>query len=146
MPCIADANVIFALLVGSHPHHEWARRWWEQRSDGSVGLHLLVRMAVLRLLSNRIAMNGAPASPIDALKAWRSLADDPRCFAATPAASHEALFKALVAARAPSPNLWTDAWLVALAQSLDCELVTFDRGFRSFTGLKLQLLATGSRE
>ena len=36
--------------------------------------------------------------------------------------------------------LWTDAWLAALAQALDCEMVTFDRGFRSFSKLKLRLL------
>lgn len=143
MTCIADANVVFALLVSSHPHHEIARNWWDGQADRSVGLHLLVRMAVLRLLSNRVAMNGAPASPVDALKAWRSLADDPRCFDAVPPAAQDALFKALVAQREPSPNLWTDAWLAALALSLDCEMVTFDRGFRSFKGLRLRLPETG---
>ena len=38
------------------------------------------------------------------------------------------------------PNLWADAWLAALAQSLDYEVTTFDRGFKSFCGLKLRLL------
>jgi hypothetical protein len=32
------------------------------------------------------------------------------------------------------------AGLAALAQSLDYDLITFDGGFRSFEGLKLQLL------
>jgi len=140
MTSIADANVLFALLVGAHLHHESAREWWEKQAERCIGLHLLVRLAVLRLLSNRVAMNGAPVSPTKALKAWLLLAGDPRCFTAVPAASQEALFKLVVAEREPSPNLWTDAWLAALALSLGCEMVTFDRGFRSFKGLKLRQL------
>lgn len=89
-------------------------------------------MAVLRLLSHPVSMNGLPITPRAALQAWQQLATDPRCLA-----EHEARFAALVAARAPSPNLWTDAWLAALAQSLDCEMVSFDRGFRSFKRLRL---------
>ena len=41
---------------------------------------------------------------------------------------------------ASAPDLWTDAWLAALAQSGDADRVTFDRGFRSFPKLKLVLL------
>jgi predicted nucleic acid-binding protein len=47
---------------------------------------------------------------------------------------------ALVTSREPTPNLWADAWLAALAVSLDYEVTTFDRGFKSFRGLKLRLL------
>jgi predicted nucleic acid-binding protein len=44
--------------------------------------------------------------------------------------------------RAP---LGTDAWLAALALSLDYEITTFDRGFKSFRGLKLRLLEMPDR-
>lgn len=147
MTCIADANVLFPLLVGGHSAHAAAWRWWEEQPDGSVGLCLLMRLAVLRLLSNRTTMHGSPVTPTAALGAWDQLARDPRTFAveAEPV-SHESRFVRLVSAREPTPNLWTDAWLAALALALDCELATFDRGFRSFDGLRLQLLsaATGS--
>jgi toxin-antitoxin system PIN domain toxin len=145
MTCIADANVLFPLLVGGHGAHASAWRWWEQQPDGSVGLCLLTRLAVLRLLTNRTAMNGVPISPTAALAAWEQLSGDPRTVSieAEPV-SHEGRFVRLVAGREPTPNLWTDAWLAALAQSLDYDLTTFDRGFRSFEDLKLQLLtATG---
>ena len=47
---------------------------------GNVGLCLLTRLAVLCLLSNRLAMNGAPTSPDEALHAWQQLANAPvRC-------------------------------------------------------------------
>lgn len=114
------------------------------RSDerGNVGLCLLTRLAVLRLLTNRVAMNGAPVSPDEALHAWQQLANAPRsAFSAAEPSSHEVAFVALVSGRQPTPNLWADGWLAALAQSLDSELATFDRGFRSFKGLKLRFLS-----
>jgi predicted nucleic acid-binding protein len=85
-------------------------------------------------------------SPEDALKAWHKLRDDPRSFHidAEPA-DHEPRFVSLVSSREPSPNLWTAAWLAALAISLDCEFTTFDRGFESFRGLKLRLLEMPDR-
>jgi len=141
MTCIADANVLFPLLVGGHAAHEAARQWWEEQSESAVGLCLLTRLAVLRLLSDRVAMNGAPITPNDALDAWSELANDPRSvyIDAEPSA-HEAHFVSLVTDRQPTPNLWSDAWLAALAQSLNYELTTFDRGFKSFTGLRMRLL------
>jgi len=60
-------------------------------------------------------------------------------------ADHESCFVSLVSSREPSPNLWTDAWLAALALSLDYEFTTFDRGFKSFRGLKLRLLEMPDR-
>jgi predicted nucleic acid-binding protein len=47
MTCIADANVLFPLLVRGHVAHEAARQWWEQQPDANVGLCLLTRFAVL---------------------------------------------------------------------------------------------------
>lgn len=143
MTCIADANVLFPLLVQGHVAHETARQWWEKQADGAVGWCLLTRMAVLRLLTNRVAMNGAAISPDAALKAWRQLAEDPRAIHLNDEpGEHEAAFVACVSGREPTPNLWADAWLAALALSLDCELTTFDRGFRAFKGLKLRVLSS----
>jgi predicted nucleic acid-binding protein len=88
-------------------------------------------------------MNGNPVKPAEALEAWQQLAADPRSvhIDAEPA-THENRFASLVARREPTPNLWTDAWLAALALSLDYEMTTFDRGFKSFRGLKVRLLTS----
>jgi toxin-antitoxin system PIN domain toxin len=146
MTCIADANVLFPLLVQGHAGYEVAKAWWDEQPDTTVGTCLLTRLAVLRLLTNRVAMNGAPVRPDDAVKAWNKLGDDPRSFHIdTEPADHEPRFVSLVSAREPTPNLWTDAWLAALATSLDYELTTFDRGFKSFRGLKLRLLEMPDR-
>jgi toxin-antitoxin system PIN domain toxin len=146
MTCIADANVLFPLLVQGHVANETAKRWWDEQPDGTVGTCLLTRLAVLRLLTNRVAMNGNPVGPDEALDAWRRLSSDPRSFHIDAApAEHESRFVSLVSSREPTPNLWTDAWLAALAMSLDYEITTFDRGFKSFRGLKLRLLQITDR-
>lgn len=141
MTSIADANVLFPLLVQGHRAHAVAQNWWDEQPDGTVGICLLTRLAILRLLTNRVAMNGDPIKPNQALEAWQQLADDPRSVHvdAEPVA-HERRFVSLVSGREPTPNLWTDAWLAALALSLDYEITTFDRGFKSFRCLRLRLL------
>ncbi len=138
MMCIADANVLFPLLVHCHAAHDAAQAWWDEQSDETVGTRLLTRMAGLRLSTNRVAMNGAPVSPNEALKVWRRLSDAPRSVHIdTQPTEHESRFASFVTNRAAAPNLWTAAWPAALAVSLDYQMITFDRGFRSFRGLKL---------
>jgi ectoine hydroxylase-related dioxygenase (phytanoyl-CoA dioxygenase family) len=55
-----------------------ARRWWEEQPDGTVGTCLLTRLAVLRLLTTKIAMNGRSVTPNEAVRAWRQLQSDPQ--------------------------------------------------------------------
>lgn len=141
MRCIADANVLLPVLTDWHAHRRPALEWWEACADGQVGLCLPVRMAILRLLTNSSVMGSGILRPGQAWDALDQLINDPRIsvLAQTPK-EHAGLWRANVLRREPSPNLWTDAWLAALAQATGCEMVTFDRGFRSFAGLKLRLL------
>lgn len=141
MRFIADANVLLPLLTEGHAHAVPAAEWWEACDDGDVGLSLLVRMALLRLLSNARVMGSSILRPAAAWNVVQSLIDDPRIESIDQLPQqHHALWYGNVARREPTPDLWTDAWLAALAQAHDCEMVTFDRGFRSFSKLKLRLL------
>jgi predicted nucleic acid-binding protein len=98
-------------------------------------------MALLRLLSNPRVMGSGVLRPTQAWTVVKRLMEDPRILVVGQApAQHEAFWYDNVARREPSPDLWTDAWLAALAQANDCLMVTFDRGFRSFARLKLHLL------
>jgi uncharacterized protein len=138
---IADVNVLLPLVIPAHPSHKAALAWFAEQPQASVGWCVLTQLGVLRLLSNaRVATTGA-LSPDAALAVWEQLVSlAPFCeLDQVPRTLTESL-RRLAAARQPSINLWTDAWLAALAQSLGCEMVTFDRGFRSFRGLKLRLL------
>jgi len=141
MTRLADVNVVFAILVENHVHHAAAWKWWMMREDASVGFCLPVRLGILRLLTNAAAMEGGAISPSDALAAWDAFSDDPRTVGLeTPAQSHELHFRRLVKGRRASPNLWTDAWLAALAESLAIGLTSFDAGFRQFSMGDFELL------
>ncbi len=141
MRCIADANVLLPVLVEGHAHQAPAAAWWDACNDGDVGLSLPVRMALLRLLSNSRIMGSSVLRPAQAWGAVQSLIDDPRIEVLDRVpATHGKIWYDNVARREPSPALWTDAWVAALAQAHDIEMVTFDRGFRSYAKLKLRLL------
>ncbi len=141
MRFIADANVLLPVLSSDHPHHAAALGWWKECETGEIGLCLPVRMAILRLLSNSRVMGSSVQRPEAAWAAVTALDDEPRVVAIEQVpASHSAFWRGNVSGREPTPDLWTDAWLAALAQATGCEMVSFDRGFRSFKGLKLRLL------
>lgn len=142
MQYVADANVLLPVLTDGHAHHVPAIEWWDGIDDGTVGLCLPVRMALLRLLTNVRVMGSGTLRPDQAWDAVRKLLDDPRISLVDQVPqTHAKHWRANIAKREPTSDLWTDAWLAALAQSTDCEMVTFDRGFRSFSKLKLRLLS-----
>ena len=145
MRCIADANVLLPLLTDGHAHQAPARNWWEACEDDSVGLTLPVRMALLRLLSNHRVMGSSTLRPSQAWGTVQRLIDDPRVSVIDQMPlTHAGLWLGNVARREPTPDLWTDAWLAAVAQAHDWEMTTFDRGFRAFAKLKLRLLDPAS--
>ena len=141
MKTVADINVLIPILVGWHAHHATAWAWWDHTAPGAVGLCWPVKLGVLRLLTNPRAMNARPVSPVEALDAWTALARDPRSvWLDEIPSSHEILLRRFVSDRAPTPNLWTDAWLAALAESLGFRLTSFDADFRSFGLTDFELL------
>ena len=141
MTHLVDINVVFALLVKNHVHHPVSWQWWERREDNSVGMCLLCRMGVLRLLTNNKAMNDNAISPEAALEAWDAFSADPRTlWVDVPKTSHEMYFRRYVEGRKSTPNLWTDAWLAALAESMTIGLTSFDSGFNKFQLKDFELL------
>jgi len=141
MRYIADASALFPLLSSDHPHHATARGWWDKCRDGEVGLCLPVRMALLRLLTNRKVMGTSVQRPESAWAAVEALAAHPVIVAVdTMPASHASRWRECVEGREPTPDLWTDACLAALAQATGSAIATFDRGFRAYRNLKLVLL------
>jgi len=138
---IADVNVFLPLLIRAHPAHGAAFDWFEAQPNAGVGWALPVKLGVLRLLCNSRVMGSDALAPTAALDVWTALAANPRLGEVNRLPTdHEACLRRLLADRDPSPNIWTDAWLAALAMCLSCEMVTFDRGFRAFDGVNLRLL------
>jgi predicted nucleic acid-binding protein len=86
-------------------------------------------------------MTGHPLSPEQALSAWLRFTEDPRCLRVPLNISpDESTLRTIIRGHHPSSNLWTDAWLGAMAITADIELVTLDRDFIAMPSLRLRLL------
>ena len=142
-PALVDVNVLLPLLIPQHTAHGVARRWLDAQSAGTLRFTALTQLGVLRLLSQPRVMGTSVLAPAQALHVWHQLEAALSLLEAGAVPSdHARHLETLVAQRVASPNLWTDAWLAALALTLDWEMVTFDRGFLAFPGLRLRLLET----
>ena len=140
-PALVDVNVLLPLLLPQHSAHKSAAAWFREQPAGRLRYALPVQLGVLRLLSQPKVMGDGVLSPEVALATWAALVAGTglqELHASQP--GHSTQFLVAVAGREATPNLWTDPWLAALAQTRGCEMVTFDKGFRSFPGLTLKLL------
>lgn len=141
LSALVDVNVVLPLLIPQHVAHAATRAWLATQHDSSVHWAWPTQLGVLRLLSQPSVMGPDALTPERALQVWDALISATGMQQAPPVpASHGGHMRRLVRGRSAAPNLWADAWLAALALSLDFEMVTFDNGFRSFKSLKLRLL------
>ena len=147
MKRLLDINTWIALSLASHPQHQAARQWY-QRTPIAAGELLLCRpaeMGFLRLTTQERVMQqyGVQALTNDeALTFLTQVCSDPAIALVDEVHTTRNLWQKLAKGPRPSPNVWMDAYLAALAISLGAEMVTFDQGFKSYTrhGLKLALL------
>lgn len=95
--------------------------------------------ALLRLLTNARVMGPDVETQTGAWGRLDALCGDGRV-TFEPASEAEAELRRLTRRDSPSQNLWSDAYLAALAIQTGSTLVTFDQDFRRFPGLDLELL------
>ena len=140
-PALVDVNVLLPLLLPQHPAHAAARQWLGLQAKNTTRYALPVQLGVLRLLSQPRVMGNSALLPDVALQTWADLVDaaDMQELVA-PQPQHGLLLRQCVAGRVATPNLWTNAWLAALAMATHSTMVTFSHGFRGFAGLQLTLL------
>lgn len=120
MSVLLDANVLIALAVPSHVHHERADQWLSS-ADFEYATCPLTQGALMRLI---VREDGAPGRGVDLLAA---LAQDPR---------HEFWpdhlpFTAVHWAGTIGHRQVTDAYLAELARAHHSRLATFDKGLAS---------------
>lgn len=140
MKFLPDINVLFPLLVSRHSHRNRALAWFENLNPGEAALCRLTRLGVLRLLSTPQVMGPDVVRPKAAIEAMEVLEADERIVWLSEPEGVDSSLKKIVAKCDTTPNLWTDAYLAALAGTVDLQLVTFDRGFSKFTGLNVKIL------
>lgn len=141
MNALVDANVWLPIILGSHPHHQRAKDWWDGLLPGEATWCRFTQNAVLRLLCNQHVMAGSPVEPEEAWAIWQRLRMDVRtAFLTGETVGVDQIWKDNISGRESTPKLWTDAYLAALAEASQMEMVTFDKGFQRFRLTHLRLL------
>lgn len=137
---LVDANVLLHAVNRGAREHGVARRWLLDALGGSetVGLAWVVSLAFLRLATHP-AVFPRPLSArqaVDALGSWHARRS---VVAVEPTRRHLPLLGSLVSAAGAAGNLVSDAHLAALALENDATVISFDRDFGRFEGVRWRL-------
>ena len=138
---VLDTNVVIALFRADHPHHEPAWAWFrEALADGEpFTVPDIVWVALTRVATSRRVF----ADPAPFATTWDfvdSMRQQPTylAFMGTPRTLHE--YERLATAARATGTLLTDVYIAATARSLGGTVVTFDRDFRKFDGVRVKEL------
>jgi len=134
---LVDVNVLVYAFREDSPDHARYAEWLNELagSDEAFAVSDLVLSGFLRIVTHpRIFSPPAPlAAAVAFADAFRSV---PAAVPVMPGARHWDIFKRLCSAAAARGNLIPDAWLAALAIESGSELITTDRDYARFTGLR----------
>ena len=139
---ILDLNVLLYALDADSVRHERAAAWLEEAvngADAEIGLPWAVILGFLRLATSPRVFP-RPLSIEHALNWIRGLADQPSVRIPDPGKAHLGILGHLLLTTGAGGNLTTDAHLAALCLEQDAAIVTGDRDFLRFPGLRVELL------
>lgn len=137
---LPDINFWIALAFQSHAHHVSANAWMQSAPRQSCCFCRVTQLGFLRLSTN------PKVFPLDALRmneAWSvydAILGDHRVAFAEEPKDIESAWRALTQLATFATNVWSDAYLAAFAQTVDMEIVTFDKGFAQYAGLRHTIL------
>jgi toxin-antitoxin system PIN domain toxin len=123
-----DVNVWMAALLIDHIHHAVVQSWWESDDSESICFTRITQISVLRLLTTSTVMNGKPLTAKAAWRVYDKLFDDDRVAYVAEGAHAENYFRRYASESVPSPKVWADAWLLAVAASHNGTVLTLDSG------------------
>lgn len=137
---LVDANVLLYAVNSASAHHEQARGWLDRALAGpeTVGFAWIVLLAFLRIATNPAAVPNplTAADATDQVERWLAA---PGAVTVEPTTRHLPLLAGFLREAGSAGNLTTDAHLAALALEHGGDLVTFDRDFARFTGVRHRL-------
>lgn len=137
---IPDVNVLVAAFRLEHPAHDESRAWLHAAlaSAEPLGLSTSVATGVVRVLTNRRVF-AKPDSPGEALVHLDTLRRNPSVLDVAPGPRHWDVFARLCRDADARGNLVSDAAHAAIAIEQGATLVTYDRDFARFPGLRWEL-------
>lgn len=137
---VVDANVLLYAVDSSSRPHERARQWLDDSLAGSeaVGFAWIVLLAFISIGTSASIMPApmAIAEAADRVELWLGA---PAAVVAEPSVRHLWLLRGLLGETGTGGNLTTDAHLAALATELDATIVSYDRDFARFPGVRHRL-------
>jgi toxin-antitoxin system PIN domain toxin len=139
-----DANILLYAVNSAADRHREARSWLDGAlSDGvTVGFSWVVLLAFLRL-STKVSLFPRPLPVDGALDRVRAWLAHPASVVIQPTPRHLDVLAGLVSATGTGGNLTSDAHLAALAVEHRATVVTYDRDFGRFPGVRWQEPAAG---
>jgi toxin-antitoxin system PIN domain toxin len=134
---LPDTNVLIYAHRRDADRHADYREWLESLIDGpepyAVSDHAL--MGVIRIVTNpRIYQH--PATLEEALAFADQFRNQPHAHVISPGPSFWGIFAGMCGQVGAQGNLIPDVYLAALAIEHGCEIVTADKGFKKFPGLR----------
>jgi|SRR4029077_4249946 uncharacterized protein len=138
---LVDANVLVHAANADAREHPSARKWIEAAFLGTepIGFAWIVLLAFIRVSTRR----GLLARPLRIADAFGVVEDWLRAHNAVvvhPGEDHAAILRSLLEPVGTAGNLTSDAHLAALTIEHGAELVSFDRDFNRFEGLRTVIL------
>jgi uncharacterized protein len=137
---LVDANVLLHAVNNRAREHEVARSWLIAALAGAevVGLAWMVLLAFVRS-STHPAIFPRPLDPGQAASAVEAWLAAPQAVLIEPTRRHLPLLRGLLVQSGTAGNLVGDAHLGALALEHDATVVSFDRDFGRFEGVRWRL-------
>ncbi|MHB1066804.1 MAG: TA system VapC family ribonuclease toxin [Candidatus Nanopelagicales bacterium] len=137
MLCV-DVNVLVDAFRHTAPAHRQVRSWLDAATEGPEQVAVLphVGSAFIRLVTNRRVFR-EPTPPGEAIEFVDALLSAPRTLSVLPGRAHWRIFGDLVRDLHLTGDDVPDAFIAAAALDLGAALVTSDRGFRRFPGLRV---------
>ena len=134
---IVDANVLLYAVNVDAPLHNPAREWMDSSLNGlePVGFAWVVLLAFLRL-STRPGLSPRPLELENAAGVVETWLAAPPAVVVHPTPRHLTVLHGLLGVVGTAGNLVNDAHLAALALEHGGEVVSFDRDFLRFQGLR----------
>jgi toxin-antitoxin system PIN domain toxin len=133
---LPDLNVWLALASADHRHHREALHYWEQQAAERVLFCTITALGLVRLVRQPKIMGEAVMNAAEASALLQAFCSQPGVGLIAPEHDgFEVLHRFLRSQDLPA-RLCTDAYLASLAIANGWRLVSFDRDFERFGGLK----------
>jgi uncharacterized protein len=137
---VVDANVLLYAVDRESLHHDQARSWLDASLAGTeaVGLAWIAMLAFIRLTTST-SVFPTPMTADDAVGQIEAWLHAPAAVVVEPTARHAGLLRGLLSDAGTGGNLTSDAHLAALATEHGADIVSYDRDFARFPGVRHRL-------